>query len=639
MKTKLLISGILALAASLMPSCSEQDTVAGARVDGERTVTFNVSTDRQAQTRTAPAVSGYKLQYTIQVLDADGNPLKPAVSESNETGNFSVTLLVGAAYTCLFWADFIPDGGGANEYFTISDLRAVSLQKALTGDDQCQAFCGTANITADQAAATHDITLKRAVAQVNLKSMGKLEGYSKVEAAYANVPNTFNVLTGEVTTTGTGITPDFTVTDFSTQADDGNGNFAFHSAYFLAPGTEAANMVKITLNTYNNINPTTPLQTLTIDNVPTKKNYKTNVISSFSAAQTSHSYTMTFSEWADEISKQTVSVWDGTIPASADPGYTFGDANMDGSSEAKAYVIKSAANLAQLVKNVNEGTDYENKYFKMEIDIDLNNKPWTPIGIYDAYNSSDNRPFKGHFDGNKHKIINLYINTSTIQYVGLFGYTTYNSSISNLHITGRITNSVSGGCAGGFIGSGGSVIENCSFDGEVSCPSGRAGGFAGELNYAEPIASKNSGIISGRNAGGIVGSAWSTPITACYNEGSISASVYGGGIVGYYSDAGSEMKSCYNIGEVNDTSGNGSAAIGAMLGGDSGYPTYNCYVAKKYAVVSTNSNSNAVEVVFADGTWPTDTDEWKTTTSGGYWKDLGGWNNGNPVYPKLRWEE
>lgn len=635
MKTKLLISGILALAAALMPSCSEQDTVAGARVDGERTVTFNVSTDRQAQTRTTPVVSGYKLQYTIQVLDADGNLLDPAVSESNETGSFSVTLSVGAAYTCLFWADFIPDDGGANEYFTISDLRAVSLQKALTGDDQCQAFCGTANITADQAAATHEITLKRAVAQVNLKSMGKLEGYSKVEASYANVPNTFNVLTGEVTTTGIGITPDFTVTDFSTQADDGSGNFTFHSAYFLAPGTEAANMVKITLNTYNNINPTTPLQTLIIDNVPTKKNYKTNVVGSFSAAQTSHSYTISFGEWADEISKQTVSVWDGKIPDSADSSYTFGDANMNGSSEAKAYVVKNAADLAQLAKNVNEGTDYENKYFKMEIDIDLNNKLWTPIG-----SSSNNHPFKGHFDGNKHKIINLYVNSTTEIAVGLFGYTTQGSSVSNLHITGTVTNAVvSDGYAGGFIGQGGSVIENCSFDGEVSCPSGCAGGLAGELLYgAKSIASKNSGIISGQNAGGIAGFANSTPVTACYNRGIINASMYGGGIVGSWSDAGCEMKSCYNIGEINDASVDGSAAIGAMEGVNY-YPTYNCYVAKKYAVVSAESDPNAVEVIFADGVWPTDTGEWKTTTSGGYWKDLGSWNNGTPVYPKLRWEK
>lgn len=88
-------------------------------------------------------------------------------------------------------------------------------------------------------------------------------------------------------------------------------------------------------------------------------------------------------------------VWDGTTAESI----KYGDGSND-----NPYLITSANELAYIATQVNNGTSYENKYFHLLIDIDLDNKEWTPIG------DNDNS-FKGIFDGNGHVISNATIKT------------------------------------------------------------------------------------------------------------------------------------------------------------------------------------------------------------------------------------
>ena len=88
-------------------------------------------------------------------------------------------------------------------------------------------------------------------------------------------------------------------------------------------------------------------------------------------------------------------VWDGTTAESI----KYGDGSND-----NPYLITSANELAYIATQVNNGTSYENKYFHLLKDIDLDNKEWTPIG------DNDNS-FKGIFDGNGHVISNATIKT------------------------------------------------------------------------------------------------------------------------------------------------------------------------------------------------------------------------------------
>lgn len=56
-----------------------------------------------------------------------------------------------------------------------------------------------------------------------------------------------------------------------------------------------------------------------------------------------------------------------------------------------------------------KGETYESKYIVLTEDLDLGNKIWTPIGTWKLTNTNLQKPFAGTFDGQGHKIFNLYI--------------------------------------------------------------------------------------------------------------------------------------------------------------------------------------------------------------------------------------
>lgn len=70
-------------------------------------------------------------------------------------------------------------------------------------------------------------------------------------------------------------------------------------------------------------------------------------------------------------------------------------------TQASPYQIESAEQLAFIAEMVNAGiTTYENTYFKLMTNIDLNNLTWSSIG------SSETNCFKGNLDGNNKTIFN-----------------------------------------------------------------------------------------------------------------------------------------------------------------------------------------------------------------------------------------
>ena len=637
MKTRNLLMSLIALMAILIASCSEQQPGTGMEVGGTKTLTFRLTTDGQAQTRApAPSVTGYKLEYILQVLDAGGNIL-PTYTQTVETGTFNVTLPLGVAYTCLFWAQYIPDAGGDNEFFATDDLKAVALKKALTAEDQCQAFCATASVAAADEALTHTVVMKRAVAQVNIKSDTQMTGYSKLTAAYTNVPNTFNVLDNTVTDNTGGVNgdADFEITSFSA-LPGADGKYIYQSAYFLASADGAGSMLNIALDTYITAAPGTPFKTITVNNVPTKKNVRTNVLMDFAATSSTYTYTLDFADFdAPDINRKTVSTWDGTYPA-ANTGATF--SGGDG-SEATPYIIGSATDFAQFAKNTTS-KNYRDTYFKLDVDINLNDKPWTPT-----------KEFRGVFDGQHHKITGLKVSVAG-DYVGLFGQLSNDGRLSNLHVSGDVENTALENykSAGGICGVHSGVITNCSFSGSVR-GTGAVGGIAAQCN-GKIISCKNTASVSGKEAGGIAGQESSAipKIYGCYNEGSIDGE-NAGGILGKNGGYGCEIKGCYNIGAIQSSSGGTFGAITSSTA-DGSSVMASCYVREKYAAAHATE-----ETVFGSSDWPTSTNNtvWYadpsndgTYTAGSdgvptgnykFWKSLGSWNGGTPQYPKLWWEE
>ncbi len=213
---------------------------------------------------------------------------------------------------------------------------------------------------------------------------------------------------------------------------------------------------------------------------------------------------------------------------------------------------------------------------------------FSPIG-------NSNNIFTGTFNGLGNLITNLTINRPSEAYIGLFGYTSKNSVVQNVSLTGG---SVTGGSyVGALVGYNGGLLSNVVVTGDVtgggnasvqvssqsgSCGNtdshsvsagsyigglvGFNGGMIGDNNFA-------SGIVtgSGSNIGGLVG----------YNSGTIgnnsfaSGNVSGSGINGASSVKPSSGKESEDGGGHYDNAGNSNSSsvknAGSNVGGLVGY--------------------------------------------------------------------
>ena len=218
----------------------------------------------------------------------------------------------------------------------------------------------------------------------------------------------------------------------------------------------------------------------------------------------------------------------------------------DGSSESTAYQISNSVQLAILAYLVNTRNDDYNdndKYYKLTSDIDLsmygsewnNRKGWVPIGCgFDG--------FRGHFDGNKHKVSNLYINDKNLTNAGLFGLIL--GTVQNLGVDCDITG---GSDVGGVVGNvyDGSSITNCYATGVVS-GNYRVGGVAGNVFFGSITNCYATSVVSGSGyyVGGVAGNVYGGNIISCYATGTvIGNNDFVGGLAGSVEN-GSILENC-----------------------------------------------------------------------------------------------
>lgn len=178
---------------------------------------------------------------------------------------------------------------------------------------------------------------------------------------------------------------------------------------------------------------------------------------------------------------------------------------------------------------------------------------WNPIG--------GENPFKGIFDGNKHTVSDLYINSSGSN-LGLFGYVD-GAEIKNVTVQGNVTgfyeegNEQSGQYVGLVLGVGTkkSKLENCESRGSVTGCS-NVGGIAGLVSRSTITLCTNRATVTGsgqssKYIGGIVG--YGKGLSFCANYADITAEGSSvGGLVGYvFPDINNEgMSNCMNVGNV-----------------------------------------------------------------------------------------
>ena len=230
-----------------------------------------------------------------------------------------------------------------------------------------------------------------------------------------------------------------------------------------------------------------------------------------------------------------------------------------------SYTVTSADGLMNIAKLVNGGKSDIN--ITLDTDIDLTGKDWTPIGT--DYDNS----YKGTFDGGGHTITGLTFTTND-EYAGLFGWLNRAGTVKNVVMEGvQITsNQIYGGSIGGVVGSGWGTIENCSVSGSVS-GTVYVGGVVGAQIGGSITGCSSSATVKGTvDVGGVAGQTNSSAtLTACYATGNVTIeinpakNIAGGSLVGM--NAGSSLLACYATGNVTSTgSSTGKVHIGGFLG-------------------------------------------------------------------------
>lgn len=188
---------------------------------------------------------------------------------------------------------------------------------------------------------------------------------------------------------------------------------------------------------------------------------------------------------------------------------------------------------------------------------------WSPIGNFSL-------KFNGTYNGQNFTISGLYISRPAQDYLGLFGYKTIGSTISNLNLTGINISGKSyvGGLTGyQYNGS----VTNCFTSGSVTGTVECTGGLIGTTYYGSVISCGSSANVSGvKFAGGLIGYSYAASTSGSFATGSVTGTMNTGGLIGYLWGS---VTNCYATGNVT-----GGSNVGGLLGG--GYDNHTataCY--------------------------------------------------------------
>ena len=516
-----------ALAGLFFAASCQQDNLEP--VATANTVTITVEAPGAINTKTiADGTNVNEVHYAVYktnsgedyAFDNSGNidgPLAQGfVGMTNKVASIDFDLLQDQDYTVIFWAQV----AGAGHY-TLGDLRTITIEDdVVDGNDETRAAFFARYDFSTYEHKDHKVTLRRPFAQLNLLTTpesltpvqeGQTTGYTidvkQSEVKVMGLGKSFNTLNGIAPKADEEIVFEMAATPEEqgqeTLVVNGKPYHYVSMNYFFVPEEEKLVDIKYAVVTdKGNI-------THEILAVPTKENYRTNVIGNLLTKETTFEIVVD----AEFDGQELVEVWDER---------EVSEPVMNAAGE---YEISFASELAWLAASVNgtlppttkAGSDKNNfagKTFKLVEDIDLQGALWTPIGSTCTAKNGD--VFKGTFDGNGKTIFNLNVATEGKAAAGLFANS--QGYIKNLTVNGA---TVSGHYKTGVIVGDGlcAKIENCHVVNAtvVATPynnddANHVGGIVGYLS-AEPTAYvKNSSVadsqISGyRDVAGIAGTA------------------------------------------------------------------------------------------------------------------------------------
>ena len=249
-------------------------------------------------------------------------------------------------------------------------------------------------------------------------------------------------------------------------------------------------------------------------------------------------------------------------------------------SSSNPYKIATANDLIELSLTSDDWTRYfiqtEDIFFNIdpsEQDWDNNGSAGPSEGFLPIGNNTT--MFSGFYDGQLHTISYLYINRSSTNYVGLFGYILGNGeNVRNLGITDAdVTGNWYIGMLAGYVQN--ATVLNCFSAGNASGP-GYIGGLAGYNDDGTISNCFSLADITGNwYVGGLVGYSRSGTIKYSFSTGDVDASGNNvGGFAGY--NINNTISDCFSLGNINRYSGT-NIAFGGFCGDNNQGTIMNCY--------------------------------------------------------------
>lgn len=552
------------MSALILASGSCQKEVTDGIDDGGAKVSFTVRADNESTRAIADASNIDILHWEIypENVETAAEPLaEGSVKDTDGDGEFSLdlSLILDQTYHFIFWAQVDREQG--EEHYDVSDLRKVGIKSyadELANDESRAAFFAYKEIHVS-GSIDETITLYRPFSQLNLGtetydvSSLNLTQALKVnhsEITAYGIADTFNTLTGE----GEGsqdvhfqkaVTPNGDRDATEKILDVNNTTYYWLGMNYLIVNGNADNVkVDMTFHTtHGNVD-------ISIDNVPVRENYRTNIIGDLLTSDA------IFQIVVDERFQQPdIIVGDegGSTEGGEQP---IPDFEMVQDGNVITYTVYTAEGLEAWRQAAHQDalddTDTKvNLILGADITLPEDVQPnWTPVGTYD-------HPYDGFIDGAGHSIADMSIDTDDdpAGFIGAWTGADGDIAVKDMTLIDVDVHSSNDYGTGAFIGYGFEdfVLDNCHVVG--GSVSGIGGGPVGGLF--------GGGFGGGFDMGGAGGSGdgFGGMASGSTNSANVSGISYVGGIGGFGAASG-----CTNRGNVSGT----GSYIGGIVGGSFG---------------------------------------------------------------------
>lgn len=384
---KRFLSYAMCAAAVCLAACSQDETFEQVNADSH-VISFRASLPQDAMMTKADANVG---RYIMQVVKPDGGWLDFDSSEEtalerqvNATGEFQIdgdalSMEIGGTYTALFWADYdTPTTASADAVYSADWLNWVSWNKS---KPMTMAYCGKLDFVYGDDVTT-DIVLKRAVAQINLKQKTAhtpTDG-DQITAAYSaytvyDVRGTFPAVGGD----GNAANPEDVTATVNVSGELQAGATIGSILVFATPVADQSTLTDFTF-TY------TGKEAITVNDVPLRANYQTNINGDFVNGPTTTDYDFTVT---------TGDAWDGVIEGNEGQGGETGEGEEgeQGGEETtdttKPTFGDCSATATGATINYSIVVNDETSLNGGRIEIHLKDSSWTQVGETVTVNFDD----------------------------------------------------------------------------------------------------------------------------------------------------------------------------------------------------------------------------------------------------------